>query len=209
MRRTEYLKILHKHLKHLDDNERQDIINEYDTHFYSGMEEGKTENQISEELGDPQQLAKELNANAAIEKAEQSKNIGDVSHAILSVMGLSILNFFVILIPFVIILSIVLSLIVTTLSFIFTPIALLVKGAIAGFQEIMLLEVYTTGVLFGLGLILFVITYLITKGFYILCVKYLKWNIKVVKGVLLNEKSISIYFYNWIDYYSSLCTRGN
>lgn len=81
-----------------------------------------------------------------------------------------------------IILSIVLSLIVTTLSFIFTPIALLVKGAIAGFQEIMLLEVYTTGALFGLGLILFVITYLITKGFYILCVKYLKWNIKVVKG---------------------------
>ncbi|MFQ3844148.1 DUF1700 domain-containing protein [Staphylococcus pseudoxylosus] len=209
MRRTEYLKILHKHLKHLDDNERQDIINEYDTHFYSGMEEGKTENQISEELGDPQQLAKELNANAAIEKAEQSNNIGDVSHAVLSVMGLSILNFFVILIPFVIILSIVLSLIVTTLSFIFTPIALLVKGAIAGFQEIMLLEVYTTGALFGLGLILFVITYLITKGFYILCVKYLKWNIKVVKGVLLNEKSISIYFYNWIDHYCSLCTRGN
>lgn len=182
MSRMEYLKILHKHLKHLDDNERQDIINEYDTHFYSGMEEGKTEDQISKELGDPQQLSKELNANAAIEKAEQSNNIGDVSHAVLSVMGLSILNFFVILIPFVIILSIVLSLIVTTLSFIFTPLALLVKGAIAGFQEIILLEVYTTGVLFGLGLILFVITYLITKGFYILCVKYLKWNIKVVKG---------------------------
>ena len=38
MSRMEYLKILHKHLKHLDDNERQDIINEYDTHFYSGME---------------------------------------------------------------------------------------------------------------------------------------------------------------------------
>ncbi|WP_426704321.1 HAAS signaling domain-containing protein [Staphylococcus shinii] len=182
MRRTEYLKILHKHLKHLDDNERQDIINEYDTHFYSGMEEEKTEDQISEELGDPQQLAKQLNANASIEKAEQSNNISDVSHAVVSVMGLSLLNFFVILIPFIIILSIVLSLIVTTLSFIFTPIALLVKAVMVGFQEIMLLEVYTTGVLFGLGLILFVITYLITKGFYILCVKYLKWNIKVVKG---------------------------
>ena len=29
--------------KNLDDTERQDIINEYDTHFYSGLQEGKTE----------------------------------------------------------------------------------------------------------------------------------------------------------------------
>ncbi|RIM29211.1 DUF1700 domain-containing protein, partial [Staphylococcus cohnii] len=34
---------------------------------------------------------------------------------------------------------------------------------------------------FGMGLMLFVITYLISKAFYLICVKYLKWNISVVK----------------------------
>ncbi|PHK50311.1 HAAS signaling domain-containing protein [Staphylococcus edaphicus] len=182
MRRTEYLKQLNKHLKHLDDTERQDIINEYDTHFYSGLEEGKTEEQIADELGNPRQLAKELNATAAIEKAEMSNKFGDVGHAVLAVMGLSLLNFFVILIPFIILLSIVISMIVTTLSLILSPIGIIIKGAVEGFQSVLLLDIFVTGTMFGFGLILFVMTYLITKGFYLLCVKYLKWNIHVMKG---------------------------
>ncbi|NWK83197.1 DUF1700 domain-containing protein [Staphylococcus sp. GSSP0090] len=182
MRRTEYLKQLNKHLKNSNDSERQDIINEYDTHFYSGLQEGKTEEQIADELGNPRQLAKELNANAAIEKAEESNKIGDMSHATLAVMGLSILNFFVITIPFIIFLSIVISLIITTISLILSPIGIIIKGAVEGFDSVVLLDIFVTGTMFGLGIILFVITYLITKGFYVLCVKYLKWNIRVVKG---------------------------
>jgi len=182
MRRNDYLKQLHKHLKHVNDNERQDIINEYDTHFYSGLQEGKSEEQIAEELGNPKQLARELNASAAIERAEQSNQVGDVSQAILAVMGLSILNFFVILIPFIIILSIVFTFILTTISFVLSPLALIFKGMVEGFQEVLMLDIFVTGTMFGIGLMLFVITYLITKGFYILCVKYLKWNIQVMKG---------------------------
>ncbi|MDW4146736.1 DUF1700 domain-containing protein [Staphylococcus saprophyticus] len=169
-------------MKNLDDTERQDIINEYDTHFYSGLQEGKTEEQIADELGNPRQLAKELNANAAIVKAEKSNKLGDVGHATLAVMGLSILNFFVITIPFIILLSVVISLIITTISLILSSIGIIIKGAIEGFEAVVLLDVFVTGTMFGLGLILFVITYLITKGFYVLCVKYLKWNIHVVKG---------------------------
>ncbi|MDN8806978.1 DUF1700 domain-containing protein, partial [Staphylococcus aureus] len=78
--------------------------------------EGKSEAQISEELGDPRTLAKEMNATAAVEKAADSKKFGDVGNAIFAVMGLSILNFFVILVPFIFVLSIVVSLIVTTIS---------------------------------------------------------------------------------------------
>ncbi|MCY1049432.1 DUF1700 domain-containing protein, partial [Mammaliicoccus sciuri] len=35
---------------------------------------------------------------------------------------------------------------------------------------------------FGLGLVLFVVTYLLTKWSYQLTVKYLRWNISIVKG---------------------------
>ncbi|MEJ7210385.1 DUF1700 domain-containing protein, partial [Staphylococcus capitis] len=78
----------------------------------------------------PRQLAKELNANAAIVKAEKSNKLGDVGHATLAVMGLSILNFFVITIPFIILLSVVISLIITTISLILSPIGIIIKGAI-------------------------------------------------------------------------------
>ncbi|MFW0761450.1 HAAS signaling domain-containing protein [Staphylococcus cohnii] len=181
MTKNEFLKQLHRHLKHDSDAERQDILNEYETHFYSGLKEGKTEAQISKELGDPRTLAKEMNATAAVEKAADSKKFGDVGNAIFAVMGLSILNFFVILVPFIFVLSIVVSLIVTTISFVLSPILLLVKGFLSGFENVLLFDVYAVGALFGMGLMLFVITYLISKAFYLICVKYLKWNISVVK----------------------------
>ena len=181
MTKNEFLKQLHKHLKHTSDEERQDILNEYETHFYSGFKEGKTEAQISAELGDPRNLAKELNSIAAVEKAEHSNKFGDVGNAIFAVMGLSLLNFFVILVPFVFILSIVISLIITTISFVFSPVLLLIKGMIEGFEYVLLFDVYAVGAIFGVGLMLFVITYLISKAFYLICVKYLRWNIKVVR----------------------------
>src|SRR5699024_10799978 len=154
MTKNEFLKQLHKHLKHTSDEERQDILNEYETHFYSGFKEGKT---------------------------EHSNKFGDVGNAIFAVMGLSLLNFFVILVPFVFILSIVISLIITTISFVFSPVLLLIKGMIEGFEYVLLFDVYAVGAIFGVGLMLFVITYLISKAFYLICVKYLRWNIKVVK----------------------------
>src|SRR5699024_5570135 len=169
MTKNEFLKQLHKHLKHTSDEERQDILNEYETHFYSGFKEGKTEAQISAELGDPRNLAKELNATAAVEKAEHSNKFGDVGNAIFAVMGLSLLNFFVI------------SLIITTISFVFSSELLLIKGMIEGFEYVLLFDVYAVGAIFSVGLMLFVITYLISKAFYLICVKYLRWNIKVVK----------------------------
>src|SRR5699024_3074217 len=106
---------------------------------------------------------------------------GDVGNAIFAVMGLSLLNFFVILIPFVFSLSIVISLIITPISFVFSPVLLLIEGMIEGFEYVLLFDVYELGARFGVGLMLFVITYLISKAFYLICVKYLRWNIKVVK----------------------------
>ncbi|WP_257011110.1 DUF1700 domain-containing protein, partial [Staphylococcus epidermidis] len=43
MNKNDYLKELKKHLKHMNKEEKEDILNEYDTHFYSGQQEGKSE----------------------------------------------------------------------------------------------------------------------------------------------------------------------
>ena len=85
-------------------------LDEYETHFYSGKEDGKSEAEISEELGNPKEIAKKLNASMAMNKAEKTNKLGDLTKAVIAVMGLGVLNFFVVLIPIILIISILFSL---------------------------------------------------------------------------------------------------
>lgn len=53
MTKTEFLQQLYNHLMSLTPSERDDIISDFEEHFTAGLENGKTEEQICEELGDP------------------------------------------------------------------------------------------------------------------------------------------------------------
>lgn len=57
MTRNEYLFILRKHLQGLNPDEVDDIIIDVASHFDFGTEEGKTEDEICIELGDPVDMA--------------------------------------------------------------------------------------------------------------------------------------------------------
>lgn len=71
MNKNDYLKELKKHLKHMNKEEKEDILNEYDTHFYSGQQEGKSESDVCKELGNPKLIGKELTATSSVENAHQ------------------------------------------------------------------------------------------------------------------------------------------
>ncbi len=53
MTKTEFLQQLYNHLSVLDTAERNDIIADFEEHFAAGLEQGKTEEQICAELGNP------------------------------------------------------------------------------------------------------------------------------------------------------------
>ncbi len=74
-------------------------MNEYDTHFYSGQQEGKSESDVCKELGNPKLIGKELTATSSVENAHQKVSLMNISSAIVAVMGLSLLNFFIVIIP--------------------------------------------------------------------------------------------------------------
>lgn len=76
----------------------------------------------------------------------------------------------------------IVSLILFTISMLAAPIMLIVKGFIDGFSSIILYDVFMAGLMFGIGLMVVVITIYIIKWIYIMIVKYLKWNVSVVKG---------------------------
>lgn len=58
MTRQEYLSAIRKELSSLSESEVNDIIRDFDEHFEVGLSQGKTEHEISAELGDPVSVAR-------------------------------------------------------------------------------------------------------------------------------------------------------
>ena len=50
------------------------------------------------------------------------------------------------------------------------------------FIPLSLYDIFMTGLMFGVGLVLAVVTYYLIKWLLYLTMKYLKWNISIVKG---------------------------
>jgi len=57
MNKTEFIDVLEKSLIRLPKADRDDILSDYEAHFAIGVENGKTEEEVSASLGDPHELA--------------------------------------------------------------------------------------------------------------------------------------------------------
>lgn len=60
MKKNEYLDLLRYYLSNLPKNVVDDIINDYEEHFSIGLENNKTEEEISDELGSPKFIAEQF-----------------------------------------------------------------------------------------------------------------------------------------------------
>jgi len=58
MNSIEYIKRLEKGLRKLKPIEREEYLQDYREHFQEGLRQGKTEDQISRDLGNPDKIAK-------------------------------------------------------------------------------------------------------------------------------------------------------
>ena len=61
MDKKEYMYQVREALKNIEQGIAEDIIEDFEAHFTMGMEEGKSEETIAKELGDPSEIAKQLN----------------------------------------------------------------------------------------------------------------------------------------------------
>ncbi|MGG2016119.1 HAAS signaling domain-containing protein [Bacillus sp. S10(2024)] len=184
MNKSEFLKQLGSSLKNIPNSEKKDIISEYETHFISGKQDGKSEEEISKGLGNPKTIAKELHVIYAINNADNKRSLKNMIKAIFSVMSLSFLNFIFIIIAFFLLLlffPILLALIIATPLLLVSPILLIVVGLIKGFHQIHFSDLYSVFVGFLIGLTIAGISYFAIKHLYSLLVKYLKWNLAILQ----------------------------
>jgi len=183
MNKNQFLLELEKGLKKISLDERQDIIQDFKEHFAIGLGEGKSEEQISEALGSPQQIAKELLANYHLEKAEVTATTGNIFRAVWAVIGLGFFNLVIVLGLFIALLGILFAGWIVGISFIASPLLVLLN-AIVHPSVFELFELFFSMTLAGLGMFISIGMYYVTKMLVAGFIRYLKFNVNLVKGGL-------------------------
>lgn len=185
MNKKQFLIKLDSYLQKLPSAERHDILQDFEEHFAFGIEEGKTEEEITESLGSPQQIAKELKATYHIEKVEEKVTTGNVLRAVIAAISLGFFNFVIVLGPFIGLVSVVVAGWIIGISFLVTPIIAIINPIIVpGIFE--WFDLFASILLCGLGIFLLLGMYYVTKILTIIFIKYLRWNFYLVKGGLSN-----------------------
>lgn len=197
MNKIQFLKTLESQLTGLSVEDRNEILYDYEEHFRIGVEQGKTEEQVAEALGDPLVIAGQFGASIGREPASTNEiktNASDVLRRILAFIGLAFFNLVIVLGPFLAFWGVLIGLfaaaigvIVSGLSVIAAVIAFPVLGPYLSFPTFLFsvnpLGPIALGVgLAALGLLFFIgdcyLAKLLTRG----TIKYLQMNIRIING---------------------------
>jgi len=186
MNREQFMSRLDKSLGGLKYDVRHEILRDFEEHFEIGAEQGKSEEEIAQSLGSPHQIAKELTAVHYLERAEATTSAGNIMRAAWAAIGLGFFNLVIVLGPFIAVAAIVFAGWTIGISFVATPV-LAIIGMFIYADDYAVFQLFASLALSGLGLlILYGMLYVsrwVLKGF----VKYLRYNIRLVKGGLQHE----------------------
>jgi len=192
MNKSEFISQLKSGLAGYDAKEIEEITADYEEHFQSAGESGKSEEEICSALGSPSAIAKAYKVENLLKKAKSDKNPSDYLRAFLVFISLGMFNLLFVLNP-------VLGLIAALFAiWLLVPLSvgLGAVGMIAPFiapfvdEQVMEIEmnfinylvVFLLGVgTLALGILLSILLWRLTKWFLGLLLKYIEANIKLLK----------------------------
>ncbi|MBL4937396.1 DUF1700 domain-containing protein [Clostridium sp. YIM B02515] len=208
MNKEDFLRNLNSSLSGFTEEERKDILYDYEEHFRLGIESGKTEEALIAELGDPESIANQYKTNLNFEKAainEANENMNnnmntsynknkttaeDVSISIIAAIGLLLFNLIFILGPY-------LGLLGALIGLFAGAVGAFLGGAFMTFGTMLLPFTNnffgvpfnvspSAAFLFGVGTIAFGALFFIgdcyiAKYFFKGTSKYLNWNMRIIK----------------------------
>lgn len=191
-KKEEFMDALRHYLSDFGDGEREEILYDYEEHFRIGMESGKTEDELIKELGSPRDIAAQYR-NTDDNVINNSKvNSGQSSIGSIGIfIALAFFNLVFVLGPYLGIVGALIGMcfgaigvlvggIATIACIIIRPIFPGLVSIPNGIPEISIffVGIGTTalGILFCIGM------FYLVKFFMGITVKYVKWNIKTIKG---------------------------
>lgn len=188
MNKNEFMSILKSSLNSMNETEKNDILYDYEEHFRIGMENGKSEDKIAEELGDPSAIGDSYYTSSITDKAIRKPAVKNIFRVVVAI-GLGLFNLVFVLGPYLGVVGVILGLFGTAISLtvagfayficviIFPYVPDFMNVAIIGNKIISLLVAIG---LTALGLLLFIGMCYLVRGFYKLTVKYLELNKKII-----------------------------
>ena len=189
MNRKQFIDQLTVNLRGIPKEDRLDIISDFEEHFKIGMENGRTENELSDSLGNPQTLARQLKANALVDQAEKTASPTNIARAVFASLGLGFFNLIFILGPFIGIAAVLFSLFASAVAIAASGITLLVATIFGPlFPEYVGIIVNPAIGIFGsiglacFGILFFIGDIFLGKVLYKLFIRYIRFNLRVIKG---------------------------
>lgn len=206
MNREQFLKTLEASLKNFTEEDKKDILYDYEEHFRIGVQNGKTEEELIEELGSPDDIAKQYKGSIDTEKLESTSYNKDntdsskysqvrleqssIVPSIIATLALGFFNLIFVIWIFIAIGATLFGLAAAAIGVTFSGVAVtfgpflapLFSGSISMPSNIP----YNLTILFGigttaLGALFSIGVFYLIKYFYFVTVKYIKWNISIIK----------------------------
>ncbi len=187
MNRKEYLDRLRICLQGLPMDEIEDILSDYKEHFEIGISKGKSEEEISKELGDPREVANNYRTTYKPNYNRNSYNTStsnDNTRKLLITLLLIFFNIIIVFAPFMTVVALLIASYAIAISFIVGGFGILLGFPITIFAPIPSIHILTS-ISFGIGLLALgalgiILSIYVTKGFYKLVVKYIQWNVEII-----------------------------
>lgn len=187
LNKNQFLENLNHLLKDIPENDRKEILFDYNEHFSIGQKEGRNEVEIANSLGNPKTIAKEVKAQYLINKAEETKSSGNILRAVLASIGLGFFNLVFILGPFLGIVGAVIGLFAGAIALIVSGLALFLgsflQPVLPQFIHIAvhpIVSIFLSFVITSLGLLWTIGMVQLSKLIYTLTIKYLKVNLNII-----------------------------
>ncbi len=187
MNKKEFLGRLSELIKDIPEEEKKDILFDYEEHFRIGLEKGRKEEEIAASLGDPKVIAKQSRASCILREAEKTTSASNIMRAIFAAVGLGFFNLVIVLGPAIGLIGILVALFAAAFAITVSGAAVLL-GTLLG--PVFAWNVYIPfaavvsiplGIgLTALGLLSIIGTFYLTKFFYKLSISYLKMNLQII-----------------------------
>jgi uncharacterized membrane protein len=182
MGKNEFITKLETLLSRVPEHDRKEMLYDYEEHFQVGLENGKSENELIAELGDPHVIARDLLADYRIGRAEKDKTPSNMGRAILATISLSFFNLVFIIGPVAGLFGAYVALCAVSFSLMVLPLAVLGSYFFGYSYETFAVNFFVSITVFSLGVLLSIGMIYVGKFFYNVILKYIKFNARLIKG---------------------------